>query len=109
MQSAQGAAEGGLGKIWLELGAPGFVVITWLGWAFARHIWDILKFVSRQSMPLKPNSLGLSELSHCQYRHLCGSDPSLRRIFILLLLGTALGALLAMPVLADARLCKSGY
>ena len=57
---AQGAAEGGLGKIWLELGAPGFVVLAWFGWALTRHLWAILKLVSRQSMPLSRIALGLA-------------------------------------------------
>src|SRR5262249_17643278 len=34
----QYGGEGGLGKIWIELGFLGFVAIAWLGWAFARQI-----------------------------------------------------------------------
>src|SRR5262249_30077688 len=58
--TAQGAAESGLGKIYLELGAPGLVVFAALAWALMRHLWAILKVVSRQSIPLSRMAFGLA-------------------------------------------------
>ena len=41
-----GAAEGGFGKIVLELGIIGFFLVLLLGIVLVRHIWKLLKFVS---------------------------------------------------------------
>jgi hypothetical protein len=102
----QGAAEGGLGKIWLELGAPGFVVVAWLGWALTRHLWSILKLVSRQSVPLSRVAFGLASFLCANVAAFIVATQAYGDIFILLLIGTALGALLAMPILAERPLQK---
>jgi hypothetical protein len=98
--TAQGAAEGGLGKIWLELGVPGFVIIAWLGWAFTRHIWATLKFVSGQSPQVGRIACGLTSFLLANIATFAVATQVYGDIFVLLLLGTALGALLATPVLA---------
>jgi len=102
----QGAAEGGLGKIWLELGAPGFVVIVWLGWAMMRRVWDILKLVSRQSVPLSRMAFGLTSFLVANIAAFAVATQVYGDIFILLLLGTTLGVLLAMPTLVERALQK---
>src|SRR5262249_26609095 len=38
VEKGRGAAEGGLGKIMLELGAPGLVLIVWLIVAMVRYV-----------------------------------------------------------------------
>ena len=38
-----GAAEGGLGKVTLELGVPGLFAITWLAISILRHLWQIMR------------------------------------------------------------------
>lgn len=101
---AQGAAEGGLGKIWLELGAPGFIVIIWLLWAFTRHIWGILKLVSRQSTPLSRIACGLASFLLANVAAFAVASQVYSDIFILVLLGAALGVLLAMPLLVQRTL-----
>ena len=103
---AQGAAEGGLGKIWLELGAPGFVVLAWFGWALTRHLWAILKLVSRQSMPLSRMAFGLASFLVANVAAFAQATQAYGDIFVLLVIGTALGGLLAMPVLAERALQK---
>lgn len=97
----EGAAEGGLGKIWLELGALGFVAIAWLGLAFARHIWHVLKIVNSRSRPLGRVSCGLASFLVANVAAFTVATQIFSDMFVLILLGTALGALLAMPVLAD--------
>jgi len=98
---SQGAAEGGLGKIWLEVGAPGFIIIAWLGWAMVRHIWRILNFVSRRSKPLSRISCGLTSFLVANLATFAVATQIYGDMFVLLLLGTALGSLMAMPVLAE--------
>jgi hypothetical protein len=98
---AQGSSEGGLGKIWLELGGPGFVVIAWLGWAFTRFIWDILKFLNRQSASLHRVACGLASFLLANLATFLVSTQIYGDMFVLLMLGTALGCLLAMPALAS--------
>lgn len=106
VQTSAGAAEGGLGKIWLELGAPGFAIIAWLGWAITRHLWTILNLVSRQSPRLSRLALGLASFLVANLAAFAVATQAYGDIFILLLLGTALGTLLAMPVLAERDLQK---
>ena len=43
----QGAAEGGLGKVTLELGIPGLFAITWLAISILRHLWQIMRAASK--------------------------------------------------------------
>src|SRR5262249_6634616 len=45
----QAAAEGGLGKITLELGVPGLFVIVWFSILLFRHLWSIMRLASRHS------------------------------------------------------------
>ena len=101
---AQGASEGGLGKIWLELGAPGFVIIAWLALAFTRHLWGILKLVSRQSVPHSRMAFGLASFLVANVAAFSIATQVFGDIFVLLLIGAALGGLLAMPLLAERAL-----
>jgi hypothetical protein len=100
----QGAAEGGLGKIWLELGAPGFVIIVWLIWAMMRHIWNVLKLMRGQSAALSRLSCGLASFVAANAASFVVASQVYGDIFVLLLVGMALGALLAMPALAGRAL-----
>lgn len=101
---AQGAAEGGLGKIWLELGAPGFFAIGLLGWALLRHIWQVLTLVSSQSRELSRLSYGLASFLVANLATFAVATQIYGDMFVLLLLGTVLGALLSMPVLCGRQL-----
>ena len=101
---SQGAAEGGLGKIWLELGAPGFFAIGFLGWALVRHIWRVLNFVSQQSKRLSRISYGLVSFLCANLATFAVASQIYGDVFVLLLLGTALAALLSMPVLCSRQL-----
>jgi hypothetical protein len=104
---AQGAAEGGLGKIWLELGAPGFVIVVWLALAFTRHIWNLLKFVNARSKPLSHIAFGLVGFLLANIAAFAVATQVYADVFVLILLGTALGALLAMPVLVERALFQN--
>jgi hypothetical protein len=100
------ASEGGLGKIWLELGAPGFLVIAWFGWALVRHLWSIVHVVNRQSLRLSRMALGLMSFLIANVANFSVATQAYGDVMVLLLVGTALGALLAMPVVADRAIRK---
>jgi hypothetical protein len=102
----QGAAEGGLGKIWLELGAPGFLIVAWFGFALARHLWTILCTVSRQSIQLSRMALGLMSFLVANVANYTVATQAYGDVMVLLLVGSTLGALLAMPILAERGLQK---
>src|SRR5215469_1380723 len=44
-----GAAEGGLGKITLELGVPGLFVMGWIAILVLRYLWKIMRIASQHS------------------------------------------------------------
>jgi len=102
--TTQGAAEGGLGKIWLELGAPGFVIVAWFGWALFRHIWYILNFVNARSRELSRICSGLASFLVANVMTFAVATQVFSDIFVLALLGTALAALCVMPIFAERAL-----
>jgi hypothetical protein len=100
------AAEGGLGKISLELGVPGLVIVIWLALALLRHLFAILRLVNRQSQQLGRIAFGLTSFLIANIANFIVATQAYGDIFALLLVGTALGALMAMPVLAQRALQK---
>jgi hypothetical protein len=99
--AGQGAAEGGLGKIWLELGAPGLVIVAWFALALMRHLWAVLKSISRQSAALNRMALGLTSFLIANVSTFAIATQAYGDIFVLLIVGSVLGGLLAMPLLAE--------
>jgi len=100
-----GAAEGGLGKIMLELGLPGLLVIASLTMAFAFHIWRLLGDISQKSASATRLSCGLAAILMANGASFSVATQTYGDIFVLLFLGICLGALLAMPtiVMRQAR------
>jgi hypothetical protein len=99
-----GASEGGLGKIWLELGAPGLVIVVWLAWAFARYLWRILWLISRQSTQLSRTAYGLMSFLVANVATFTVATQVYSDIFVLLVIGTTLAGLMAMPALTERLL-----
>jgi hypothetical protein len=98
----RGAAEGGLGKITMELGVPGLLVALWLLVAFIRHIWRMLQGVVTIS-PLHANlAFGLVAFLIANVAAFSVAAQAFGDLFILMTLGWAIGFLLAMPVMAAA-------
>ena len=58
----RGAAEGGLGKITMELGVPGLLLMVWLAVAMARYVRQALAYTARTSMPHARFAYGLVAL-----------------------------------------------
>jgi len=100
---AVGAAEGGLGKITVELGVPGLVIALWLGWSFARYVWRILGVLAKTSPAHSSMACGLVAFMIANLATFAVATQAYADLFILLTLGWALGWLIALPALADLR------
>lgn len=105
-----GAAEGGLGKIVLELGIPGLFIAAWFAIAFGRHIWRSMRAVSRSSQRLTPLACALLSFLMANVASFTVATQAFGDLFVLLMLGSTLGFLLALPVLAEqeARRGRAG-
>jgi hypothetical protein len=94
------AAEGGLGKVAMELGVPGLVLAVWLLSALARHIRRTLLAMTRASPQHARVSFGLIAFLLANAATFSVATQAYSDLFVLLILGWCLGYLLAMPVLA---------
>lgn len=98
----RGAAEGGLGKITMELGVPGLMVALWLLVAFVRHIGRLLQGVAQKSRHHANFAFGLVAFLAANVAAFSVATQAFGDLFVLLTLGWAMGFLLAMPVMAAA-------
>ena len=96
----RGAAEGGLGKITLELGVPGLIVIAWLTLAMVQFARRTLEYLAATSPPHARLGFGLAAFLITNAATFAMSTQAYGDIFILLCLGCATGFLFALPVLA---------
>ena len=96
-----GAAEGGLGKITLELGIPGLFVMGWFGISVFRHLWRIMRAASRHSLRMARLSFGLFSFLVANLAGFSVATQAYGDLFILLILSWTLGFLLAVPVLLE--------
>jgi hypothetical protein len=97
----QGAAEGGLGKITLELGVPGLFIMGWVAISFVRHLWRIMRVASRHSQRIAHISFGLFSFLVANAAGFSVATQAYGDLFILLILSWTLGFLLAVPVLVE--------
>jgi hypothetical protein len=95
-----GAAEGGLGKITMELGVPGLVAIFFLAAAFARYLWRLLTSLSRASPAHARLAYGLVAYLLANGAAFTVATQAFGDLFVLLMLGWATGFLLALPKIA---------
>jgi hypothetical protein len=96
-----GAAEGGLGKITLELGVPGLFVLGWVAISFFRHLWQIMRVASRHSRGIATLSFGLFSFLVANLAGFSVATQAYSDLFILLILSWTLGFLLAVPILVE--------
>ena len=96
-----GAAEGGLGKITLELGIPGLFVMGWFAISLFRHLWRIMRDASRISPRIARLSYGLFSFLVANVAAFSVATQAYGDLFILLILSWTLGFLLAIPVLLE--------
>lgn len=98
-----GAAEGGLGKLTVELGVPGLLVAGWLLVAFARYVWRVLALLARTSQRHANLAFGLVAYMLANVAAFSVATQAYGDLFVLLTLGWSFGFLVALPVLADAQ------
>jgi hypothetical protein len=96
-----GAAEGGLGKITLELGIPGLFLMGWLAFLLVRHLWQIMRAASRHSLKMARLSFGLFSFLVANLAAFSVATQAFGDFFILLILSWTLAFLLAVPVLIE--------
>ena len=102
--SIAGAAEGGLGKITLELGIPGLVLIGWLAILLLNYLWRIMRDASLVSPRLARLSYGLFSFLVANIAAFSVATQAFGDIFILLILSWTLGFLFAVPVLLEREM-----
>lgn len=93
-------AEGGLGKIAMELGVPGLLVAVWLLRAMGRHLHQELTTIARHSPKHARLAFGFLSFLIANLATFSVATQAFSDLFILLILGWSLGFLFAMPVLA---------
>lgn len=94
-----GAAEGGLGKIVVELGVPGLLIVCWLALAIVGHVHRILRSVGRASSPHFQMACGFLAILLAKTSSFAVAAQAYSDLFILLLLGSMLGFVIAIPAL----------
>lgn len=95
------AAEGGLGKLTMELGLPGLLLAGWMFVALARYVWLTLYWLSRRSMRHARFGFGLVAFLTANVAAFSVAAQAYGDLFILLSLGWSLGILLALPILVE--------
>jgi hypothetical protein len=96
-----GVAEGGLGKITVELGFFGLVVMGWLAIAVFKHLWRIMRASSRISPRIGRLSCALFSLLVANVAAFSVAAQAYSDICILLILSWTLGFLWAVPILLE--------
>jgi hypothetical protein len=99
-----GAAEGGLGKITLELGMPGLFLMGWIAILVSNYLWRIMQDASQVSPRITRLSCGLFSFLVANVAGFSVATQAYGDIFILLVLSWTLGFLLAVPVLVGREL-----
>jgi len=99
-----GVAEGGLGKITLELGIPGLFVMGWFAISLFRHIWRIMRAASRHSLRMARLSFGLFSFLVANLATFSVATQAFSDFFILLILSWTLAFLLAVPMLIEREM-----
>jgi hypothetical protein len=104
----RGAAEGGFGKLMLELGVPGFVVAIWLAVATVRYFGRALGYLAAVSPHYARIGYGLTALLAANAATFTAATQAYGDVFILMSLGWLGGFLLALPVLAARTVRRTG-
>jgi hypothetical protein len=93
-------AEGGLGKVAMELGVPGLFLVLWLLSAVAGHLHRQMAVMSKVAPQHARMAYGLTAFLVANAATFSVATQAYSDLFILLMLGWCMGFLLAMPVLA---------
>jgi hypothetical protein len=96
-----GAAEGGLGKITLELGVPGLFVVGWIAISIFRYLWQIMRVASRHSRRVARLSFGLFSFLMANVAGFSVATQAYGDLFILLILSWTVAFLFTVPILVE--------
>jgi hypothetical protein len=96
-----GAAEGGLGKITLELGIPGLFVLGWFAVLVFKQFWWIMRTSSRISPRVARLSYALFSFLVANVAAFSVATQAFSDLFILLILSWTLGFFFAIPRLLE--------
>jgi len=99
-----GAAEGGLGKITVELGIPGLLVVGWLAISTLNYLWRVMRTASHISPRLGRLACGLFSFLVANAATFSVATQAYSDMFILLILGWTLGFLFAVPILVEREM-----
>jgi hypothetical protein len=100
---AAGAAEGGLGKVAVELGVPGLILVIITVILVGRNVRRTLDFVAARDQKLLALSAGMVAFCAANVPVFVGASQIYGDPFVLMLLGSFLGFVLAAPRLEQAR------
>jgi hypothetical protein len=100
-ENIAGVAEGGLGKITLELGIPGLFVVGWLAIAVFNHLWRIMRTASEFSPRIARLSYALFSFILANVAAFSVATQAFGDLLVLLILSWTLGFLFAVPVLLE--------
>jgi hypothetical protein len=95
-----GAAEGGLGKLTMDLGVPGVVVFVWLVVSVAQMVWRRLGALSYATRPYSMLGFGLAGVLVANVSTFLVATQVFGDVFVLLIIGWTLGFMLALPAVA---------
>lgn len=95
-----GAAEGGLGKITMDLGVPGVVVVIWMAWVLARLVSARLSALAKSSRMHANLAFGFVAFLVANVAAFSVATQVFGDVLVLLMLGWSFGFVLAMPVVA---------
>jgi hypothetical protein len=98
----RGAAEGGLGKITMELGVPGLLIVGWFFVALWKHIRGKLVHLTAISPRYARMAYGFVAFLAANVATFSVATQAYSDLFVLLILGWTLGFVLALPALAEA-------
>jgi hypothetical protein len=104
-QAVAGVAEGGLGKITLELGIPGLFVVGWLAISTFNYLWRVMRTASHISPRVGRLSYALFSFLVANLAAFSVATQAYSDFFILLILGWTLGFLFAIPTLLEREMC----
>jgi hypothetical protein len=96
-----GASEGGLGKITLELGVPGLLVMGWIAISILRYLWRVMRVASRHSLRVARLSFGLFSFLVANVAGFSVATQAYGDLFVLLILSWTIAFLFAVPNLLE--------
>ncbi len=92
-----GSSEGGLGKILVELGVPGLIVLSWLIWAIGRNIYVILQYCAPIDSRLTHIMVGIAAFLTANIPIFVVASQVYGDLYVGTLMGLFLGILFAAP------------